>query len=174
MSEAAESDLTRRRRAARIAAVQALYELDMSGMSSDSALRDFLENRWERLDRDGQPTEAAVDVDFHRGLFTEVVRGTAAALEKLDDILNAALAPARSVGRLETVLRAILRAGAFELTARKSVPARVVIAEYVAIAHAFYSGKEPGLVNGVLDRLARTIRPEEREGSNREPPGEER
>jgi N utilization substance protein B len=61
--------------------------------------------------------------------------------------------------RLETVLRAILRAGAYELTARPDVPARVAISEYLDVAHAFYAGKEPGLVNGVLDRLAHDLRP---------------
>ena len=78
--------------------------------------------------------------------------------DDVDGIVAASLPADWPLARLESVLRAILRAGCYELLARSDVPARVVINEYVEVAHAFFSGKEPGLANGVLDRLARTLR----------------
>jgi N utilization substance protein B len=167
-------DIAEMRRAARLAAVQALYEHDMTGVPTDTVLRDFLENRWERLDREGKEIEPAITNQFRRGLFSELVKGVSDEREKLDTMLDAALAPARKVERLEAVLRAILRAGSFELANRPAVPARVIIAEYVSIADDFFAGKEPGLVNGVLDRLARTLRPDELEARKGEQSRKER
>ena len=89
------------------------------------------------------------------------MRGANARHDELDQLIATALTPDSPLERLEAVLRAILRAGAFELLVSIDVPAPVVISEYLDIGHAFFAGKEPGLVNGVLDRLARTLRPEE-------------
>lgn len=162
------------RRGARLAAVQALYEHDMTNVPTDTVLCDFLENRWERLDREGKENEPAISMRFRRELFIELVKGVTDEQEKLDVMLDAALAPARKIERLEAVLRAILRAGSFELANRPAVPARVIIAEYMSIADDFFSGKEPGLVNGVLDRLARTLRPDELEARKGEQSPKER
>ena len=94
-------------------------------------------------------------------MFADIVRRTAADQERLDAEISAALTPDWPLARLDSVLRAILRAGAFELLHRADVPPRVIISEYTAIAYAFFTGKEPGLANGVLDRLARVLRADE-------------
>ena len=78
--------------------------------------------------------------------------------ERLDETISAALSEEWPLARLETMLRLILEAGAYELVHRPDIPPRVTMSEYVAIAYAFFAGKEPGLANGVLDRLARTLR----------------
>ncbi len=166
------SSLSGQRRAARIAAVQALYEIEMTDIGIDAALREFLENRWKDGGRDGD-SAGPVAPGFRRGLFTELVRGTTERQEELDNMITAVLGPKHSLARLEMVLRAILRVASYELTARLSVPARVVIAEYVAISHEFFSGKEPTLANGVLDRLAWTLRPDELEATKDETTNEE-
>ena len=94
-------------------------------------------------------------------MFADIVRGTAADQQRLDAEISAALTPDWPLVRLDAVLRAILRAGAYELVHRTDVPPRVTISEYTAIAYAFFTGKEPGLANGVLDRLARVLRADE-------------
>jgi N utilization substance protein B len=94
-------------------------------------------------------------------LFADIVRGAADDRERLDSNISAALTPDWPLARLDSVLRAILRAGAYELLHRPDVPPRVSISEYTAIAYAFFTGKEPGLANGLLDRLARLLRAEE-------------
>ena len=86
------------------------------------------------------------------------MRGVAANRERLDETVSAALSEEWPLGRLETLLRLILEAGAYELVHRPDIPPRVTMGESVAISHAFFSGKEPGLANGVLDRLARALR----------------
>ena len=91
-------------------------------------------------------------------LFGDIVRGVAEHRERLDETLSAALSEEWPLPRLERLLRLILEAGAYELVHRPDIPPRVTISEYVAIAYAFFSGREPALANGVLDRLARTLR----------------
>ena len=91
-------------------------------------------------------------------LFGDIVRGVAEHRERLDETLSAALSEEWPLPRLERLLRLILEAGAYELVHRPDIPPRVTISEYVAIAYAFFSGREPGLANGVFDRLARTLR----------------
>jgi len=146
----------RRRSNARLAAVQALYQLALNpGRGTDSAIGEFVHHRLGReIDGDcyGEADEA---------LFAEIVRGVAADRERLDESLAAALSDEWPLARLETLLRLILEAGAYELVHRADIPPRVTLKEYVAIAHAFFDGKEPGLANGVLDRLARTLRSED-------------
>ncbi len=132
------------RREARIAAVQALYQLDMNEPEPRQVIAEFVTHRL--------PETA------DRALFGELVAGVADRIAEIDEAVAGTLVEGWSLERLEMVLRAILRAGAFELMARADVPARVVISEYVDIAHAFFAGKEPGLVNGVLDKLARVLR----------------
>jgi transcription antitermination protein NusB len=147
-----------RQSAARLAAVQALYQVELSDDSADDVVLQFLENRREG-EIDAPEGEPAVPPKTE--LMTEIVRGVHGRLADLDDMLGAALSDDWSVARVEHVLRCILRAGAYELLARGNVPARVVINEYVELAQAFYGGAEPGMVNGVLDKLARNLRPDE-------------
>jgi N utilization substance protein B len=144
----------RRRTAARLAAVQALYQIDLTNAAVDVVIAEFVKHRLGH-EMDG---ENFGEVDAT--LFTDIVRGAMERRGDLDRMIGAALTPDWPLERLETVLRAILRAGAYELLARSDVPAPVVISEYLDVTHAFFSNKEPGLVNGVLDRLARTLRPD--------------
>ncbi len=152
--------------AARLAAVQALYQVEMTGASAESVLAEFLAHRLDE-EVDGLCLAAA-----DRRLLDELLRGTVAERDALDDMLAAVLDENWPVERLEILLRIVMRAGAFELSRRPEVPARVVVAEYVDLAGAFFGGKEPGLVNGVLDRLARTLRPEAFEARDAAPTGQ--
>ncbi len=154
------------RSAARLAAVQALYQVEMTGASAESVLAEFLSHRLDE-EVDGLCLAAA-----DRRLLDELLRGTVAERDALDDMLAAVLDENWPVERLEILLRIVMRAGAFELSRRPEVPARVVVAEYVDLAGAFFGGKEPGLVNGVLDRLARTLRPEAFEARDAAPTGQ--
>jgi N utilization substance protein B len=144
------------RSAARLAAVQALYQVELTGGSPTEVVEQFLRHHLrERREDDGGV--AGIDA----GLFAEIVRGVARRGEDIDRMLALALTESWTLERLEVVLRCILRAGAYELLARPGMPARAAINEYVELAHAFYAGAEPGMVNGLLDRLARRLRPDE-------------
>lgn len=144
-----------KRSAARLAAVQALYQMDMTDVSADAVIVQFFDPEVRRQWSETSPAE------FDRGLFTQLVRGVTLKREELDRVVAASLSADWTVERLEIILRRILEAGAYELTERTDVPPRVAITEYVDVAHAFYSGAEPGLVNGVLDKLARKFRDQE-------------
>jgi N utilization substance protein B len=146
---------SRKRSVARLAAVQALYQIDVSGTNPETVVAEFLKHRLGR-DIDGDNYGEA-----DPALFVDLVAGTVARQADLDRAISGVLNPDWPLARLETVLRAVLRAGAYELQARGDVPARVVINEYIDIAHAFFAGKEPGMVNGVLDRLAQVLRPDD-------------
>lgn len=169
----------RRRSAARLAAVQALYELELVGAETDPVIQGFLEKRWvmdddagddDAGDNAGASTLAEPDSE----LLGCIVRGVWSDRAELDAALGGALAKEWPLERLEALLRAILRAGAFELKSLGEVPPRVVISEYVEVTHAFFDGKQAGLVNGVLDRLARTLRPRELEDDRGEQKAESR
>jgi transcription antitermination protein NusB len=140
-----------KRSLARLAAVQALYQIDLNDAPVETVISELRER--------GEDEEGFGEADDE--LFADIVRGTIANRDDLDGMLGEALAPDWSLPRLEAVLRAVLRAGAYELLARLEVPARVVLNEYVDLAHAFFAAKEPKLVNGVLDRIAHRLRPEE-------------
>ena len=143
----------RRRSVARLAAVQALYQLELNpGRGTDAAIGEFVHHRL------GREIDGEVYGEADEKLFAEIVRGVAANRERLDETVSAALSDEWPLGRLETLLRLILEAGAYELVHRPDIPPRVTMSEYVAIAYAFFDGREPGLANGVLDRLARTLR----------------
>ncbi|MBM3506945.1 MAG: transcription antitermination factor NusB [Alphaproteobacteria bacterium] len=153
--EASERELLHRRSVARLVAVQALYQIEFGGGRPDEVIAEFVDHRFG-AEIDGARLGEA-DADFFRAL----VRGGAGRQDELDALLKGSLSKAREPSRLDGILRALLRAAAFELLARKDVPARVVIAEYLDVAHAFFTGPEPKLVNGVLDNLARHLRPSE-------------
>jgi N utilization substance protein B len=144
--------------AARLAAVQALYQMAMTGHGAEAVVREFLRHRL------GQPVDEESTAVPDPRLFADLVRGVAANGDELDDMLAAVLSEDIDIDRLETLLKVVLRTGAYELSSRLDLPARVTIKEYVDIADAFYARKETALVNAVLDRLARTLRPEELDG----------
>ena len=143
------------RRAARMAAVQALYQMLLTGLPADTVIAEFEQYR-RAGETESCPLEAA-DV----ALFSDIVRGAAARKPDIESVLLPVLPEDWPLARLETLLRAVLWAGAYELMARPDVPLQVVINEYVDAAHAFFAGKEPAFVNAVLDRLARDLRPGE-------------
>lgn len=143
------------RSAARLAAVQALYQMEIGGKGVIDSMAEF-EAFWIGREVEGitfQPAENA--------LFRTLLAGTVEQQLAVDPLLDRALSAGWPLTRIEAVLRAIMRVGAYELAYRKDVPARVVISEYVDVAHGFYSEDEPGLVNGVLDAVAREVRPGE-------------
>jgi N utilization substance protein B len=147
-----------RRGAARLAAVQALYQMDLAATPLNEILGQF-EVHWIGQEVEGEkylPAEAA--------FFREIVKGVVEDQRKLDPMIDAALQRGWPLKRIETVLRAILRAGAYELDKRPDVPARVVVSEYVDVAHAFVEKDETGMVNAVLDQLARQLRSAEFSG----------
>lgn len=137
----------RKRSAARMVAVQALYQIDMSGSPVEAALA------YRETGRSGTG-KSAMDEEF----LADLVRGATARQEEIDPVLSGVLTESWPLERLEVVLRAILRAGTYELLARPDIDAPVVIDEYMRIAKAFFDGGEPKLVNGVLDRLSATLR----------------
>lgn len=145
-----------RRSAARIAAVQALYEIDITDAQVGGVLDEFLARRWPAPEtEDGAPANMP---EPDKGLMADLVKGVRERCADLDGMIEGALTNTWTPDRLEVLLRAILRAGAYELIARADIDAGTVISEYVDMAHAFYDGPEPALVNGVLDRLAGVVR----------------
>jgi N utilization substance protein B len=140
------------RGAARLAAVQALYQMELAGTGLNEILAQF-ETHWLGGDLEGvqyRPAEA--------GYFRDIVSGVVREQSHLDPKIDAALTRGWPLKRIEMVLRAVLRAGAYELACRKDVPARVVTSEYVDVASAFVDQEETGMVNAVLDQLAHQLR----------------
>src|SRR5262245_23562218 len=141
-----------RRGAARLAAVQALYQMDIASTGLNDILAEF-ESHWIGREVEGEqylPAEAA--------FFRDVVGGVVREQRKLDPLIDDALARTWPLKRIEAILRAVLRAGAYELDHRRDVPARVVVSEYVDVANAFVEREETGMVNAVLDQIARKLR----------------
>lgn len=149
-------ELALQRRAARLAAVQALYQWEQTGAKPDAIISEFGTHRIARRPQEGEDVELP---PADRKLFAELVRGVAASVSELDDMLSAVISEDWSVERLESILRAIMRCGAYELAHRQDVPPKVVISEYLAVADAFFGEKETGMTNGVLDKLAQSLRP---------------
>ena len=141
--------------AARLAAVQALYQMDIAGDGIEDVVAEFLTHRLADWTEDGQSIDADTD------LFATLTRGAGARRDDIDALIVGALAEGWTIQRLELLLRAVLRVGTFELMARPETPAKVVIDEYIDVAHAFFGKGPPGFVNGVLDRLAHDLRPGE-------------
>lgn len=143
------------RGAARLAAVQALYQMDLGGASLPDIIAEYETHRLGK-ELDGEQYR-----DADAAFFREIVAGVVADQRNLDPTIDAALTGDWPLPRVDATLRAILRAGAFELASRPDVPARVVITEYVDVAKAFFEGEVPAMVNAVLDTLARRLRPAE-------------
>ena len=140
------------RAAARLAAVQALYQLEMEGTALAQLLDEFHRHRLGAEIEGDQYAEAEV------AFFDDTVRGVAARSEEIDTLLAAKLAEGWSLERLDKTMHQILRAGAWELMARADVPVATTISEYVDVAHAFFEQREAKFVNGVLDAMAKEVR----------------
>ena len=143
---------SRSRSAARLAAVQALYQHDMEATPLPRLLREFHEHRLGASIEDEQYHEA------ERDFFDDIVSGVEARRSDIDSAIAGKLASGWSLDRLDRPMRAILRAGTYELISRTDVPVGTVISEYVDVAHAFYDRKESGFVNGLLDAIAKDVR----------------
>lgn len=141
------------RSAARLAAVQALYQHTMEEIPIAQLLHEFHMHRLGEEIDDEQFADA--DVDF----FDDVVEGTTARLAEIDGLIEGKLASGWSLTRLDRTLHQILRAGTYELLARRDVPVGSVINEYLDVAHAFFDAKDTRFANGLLDAIAKDVRP---------------
>lgn len=140
------------RSVARLAAVQALYQMEVSGAGVESVIREFSDHRFDRDVED--MTLATADEAF----FADLVRGVVAHQGEVDKAVVRRLASGWRLERVDATARAILRCGAYELAHRPDVPVEVVIDEYVELAKSFFEGPEPGFVNGALDAVAQDVR----------------
>lgn len=140
------------RSAARLAAVQALYQLEMEGTPLAQLLHEFHEHRL------GATIEDATYADAEQAFFDDLVTGANARRTEIDALVGGKLVEGWSIERLDRPMRALLRAGTYELLARPDVPVGTVINEYLDVAHAFYDKKEAGFVNGLLDAVAKDVR----------------
>ena len=145
----------RQKAAARLAAVQALYQMDVASKGLNEIFAEF-ESFWM-----GQNVEGDQYEQGDAALFRDIVQGVVDEQRAIDRITDAALSSKWPLKRIEAVMRAVLRAGTYELRARADIPARVVIKEYVDVAAAFLAQDETGMINAVLDHLARELRQSE-------------
>ena len=143
------------RSAARLAAVQALYQMDMTGIDLNAVVAEFETHRL------GKEVDGCQYTEVEPAFFRDLVEGVVREQLRIDPLIDKQLAEGWRLTRVDSILRAILRAGAYEILVRSDVPGRVVISEYVDIAHAFFAGEEPKVVNGILDRLAHRARPQD-------------
>jgi len=153
---------------ARLAAVQALYQMDLAETDLGAVIEEFKAHRLgagaEKEASDNGRSENGTGGEADGEHFSRVLRGVVARQRDLDPMIDHQLAEGWRLHRIDSIVRAILRAGAFELIELADVPVRVVISEYIDVAHAFFEGDEPKVVNGVLDALARKLRPGELPG----------
>ena len=140
------------RSAARLAAVQALYQHEMEGTPVTRLIHEFHQHRIGATIEDAEYAEA--DVAF----FDDIVKGALARADEIDAAIIARLASGWSMERLDRTMKAILRAGAYELLARGDVPVGAVVSEYVDVAKAFFDTREAGFANGLLDAIGKDVR----------------
>ena len=140
------------RSVARLAAVQALYQMEVSGSGVEAVVREFRDHRFAG-DLDGSTLAEADEV-----FFGEILRGVVEAQSRVDTAVVCRLSEGWRLERIDATARAILRCGGYELLQRPDIPTEIVIDEYVEIAKSFFSGAEPGFINGVLDSIARDAR----------------
>ncbi|MGX6647719.1 transcription antitermination factor NusB [Maricaulaceae bacterium MS644] len=152
VKESVSERRARLRRSARLSAVQAMYQMELSGQGAKSVVMQFRDHRFGHEDEPGDYIEA--DEDF----FEDLLKGIVERQDEVDGLIKGALREGWRLSRLDATVRAILRSGGYELLARQDVPTKTVINEYIDIAHAFFEGPEPGFVNGTLDTLARQVR----------------
>lgn len=140
------------RAAARLGAVQALYQREMEGTSIPALLHEFHQHRLGAIIEDVEYADA--DIAF----FDDIVSGADARREEIDGIIAAKLSTGWTLERLDKPMRQILRAGTYELLARNDVPTGAAISEYLDVTDAFYDRREKGFVNGLLDAIAKAVR----------------
>lgn len=145
----------RGRHMARLAAVQALYQMEMTGVDAPHVTQEFIAHRFAG-EIDGLDLSEA-----DTGFFRAIVQGVVHRQVDIDNWIDEALAAGWTLGRIDSILRALLRAAVHELASEPGVPSRTVITEYLDVAHAFFSGEEPRFANAVIDRIARSLRPGE-------------
>jgi len=145
------------RSAARLAAVQALYQMDATQIGLDDVIAEFGEFRFGERGGLGDSTEGEVPAAPDEAFFADLLRGVVREQERIDQLIASHLSQGWRLSRLDSTLRAILRAGVYELIERPDVPFKVVINEYVEVTRAFFDGEEAGVVNGILDGLAHEL-----------------
>ncbi|NDE91430.1 MAG: transcription antitermination factor NusB [Alphaproteobacteria bacterium] len=138
--------------AARMAAVQALYTIDYTGNHAGNVVQDFLQGTMP------VDAEAPVPESFDKELFASIVNGTLARQADIDEMVSSGLDPKWPLERLEKIIKSILRAGVGELLTHAKTDSAIIINDYVNVAHGFFSGKEPALVNAVLDKISKVLR----------------
>ncbi len=153
----------RPRTAARVAAVQALFQSEQAQTGAETVIDEFVRHRLGALPGDGGFEEGR-SPDAHVPLFAAIVRLATLEQDRIDRMIADVLTADWPLARLDPVLRALIRAGTAELLMPDGPPARVVINEYLDVAHGFFDGDEPRMANGVLDRLARQLRQREFDG----------
>ena len=144
------------RGAARLAAVQALYQMDIGGTGVLEVVSEYETHRL------GQEVDGDTYLKADASWFRSIVAGVVRDQKVIDPLIAKALQDDWALSRIDSTVRAILRAGTFELLERKDVPVPVIVTEYVEIARAFFEDEEPKLVNAVLDRIAKQVRAETR------------
>jgi len=140
------------RSSARLAAVQALYQIEASGDKNIMVVKEFVDHRLGQVIDDQQFSNA--DADF----FSDIVIGIDKRSDEIDQYISDSLSENWTLSRIDSVARATLRAGTYEIIARPDVPTSVIINEYVDVTKAFFEDSTPGFVNGVLDRIAKKVR----------------
>lgn len=143
------------RRAARLAAVQALYQMDMSDITTEEVIDEFVSHRL------GQEIEGDQYVEADAGHFSQIINGVVAEQGPIDRQIEDTLAKGWTMSRIDSILRAALRCAVYEMMSEPQIPAKVVINEYLDVVHAFFEGDESKFLNGVLDRIARALRASE-------------
>ncbi len=150
----------RPRTAARVAAVQALFQSEQGPENPETVIDQFIRHRLGELPGTGGYEDGRVP-DAYTPLFQRIVRAAVEKQDQLDTLLTGALPEDWPLARLDPVLRALLRAASAELATKDGAPSKVVMNEYLDIAHGFFTGEEPSMANGILNTLARTLRPKE-------------
>ncbi len=153
MNSANQAPKSQARSVARLAAVQALYQQQMENTALTRLLNEFHQHRLGQEIEDDQYAEAEVD------FFDDIVSGVDARRDEIDELLQSKLAEGWKIARLDKTMVQILRCGTYELLARADVSKKIVISEYIDVAHAFFDEKEANFVNGVLDSIGKAVRP---------------
>lgn len=144
-----------RRTLARLNAVQAFYQMGIEDQSASAIIAEYLEHRL------GAEIDGVQFKDSDKALFKDLVLGAKERLEEIETQISEVLDKDRTLARLELVMQATLKVAVYELLASLDANSKVIITEYVGISRTFFTGNEPSFVNGVLDRIARIVRPTE-------------
>ena len=160
-----EHTFIRSRTSARIAAVQALYEMDLRDAPALLVLKEFIDERWPHPSQGDTNSATAKNNGFQipnldQKLLQDIVIGVSEEKSELDKKISGALSTKWTIDRLEVLIRATLRAGVYEIINNLDVPVPVALNEYMSVSHVFFSGSEPKLINGVMDKLANELRPD--------------